>query len=469
MWLFASVLLSIPNHASAQNPSSTSKGMHSPFQDGMHKIRHIVWIIQENHSFDNYFGTFPGADGIPPSTCLPKLPGSRACVKPFHMPAGQPLLDVAHGWEVAHAAYDHGAMDGFVWAEGTSYTMGYYDDRDIPNYWEYAQRYTLCDRFFSSEMTGSSPNHVYTVAAQSGEINNIGSLAQLKTWMDDDDGFSFASIVRRFATQKISWKYYVETQPIPPGDEGNANLARLSGLAYPNPQRFTLWNPLPGFKGIRENPALMSRLVPLDQYYEDIKSGTLPQVSWIIPSFQDSEHPPEPITQGMWYVTRVINALMKSPYWGSTVVFLTWDDYGGFYDHAEPPEVDAYGYGARVPMIVISPFAKPHYVSHYTYDFTSVLKFVEERWSLKNLTPRDGRANDMADVFNFNQPAQSPVVIPVPPRMQSHLLPMYISYPPSVELPHEFSSNVKGRQDVRHVAPSNTTRESGATVPSSHH
>ena len=234
---------------------------------GSEKIEHVVWIIQENHSFDNYFGTFPGADGIPPSTCLPKMPGAQECVKPFHMPPGQPLLDLEHSWETAHASYDHATMDGFVWAEGSPYTMGYYDDRDIPNYWSYARQYTLCDRFFSSEMTGSSPNHVFTVAAQSGEINNLGSLKDVENQLDDDDGFNFASIVRRFRRTNISWKYYVETQPLPPGgDKMNAGLAHL---VYPDPKELTLWNPLPGFKGIRENPADMARLVPLQQYFTD--------------------------------------------------------------------------------------------------------------------------------------------------------------------------------------------------------
>ena len=326
--------------------------------------------------------------------------------------------------------------------------MGYYDERDIPNYWEYARNYTLCDRFFSSEMTGSSPNHVFTVAAQSGEINNIGSLKQVENQLDDDDGFNFASIVRRFRNTGITWKYYVETQPLPPGDKGNAGLAHL---AYPDPKELTLWNPLPGFKGIRDNPADMARLVPLQQYFTDLKTGSLPQVSWIIPDFQDSEHPPEPLDQGMWYVTRAVNALMQSPYWKNTVIVLTWDDYGGFYDHVPPPEVDAYGYGPRVPTIVISPYAKQHYVSHETYDFTSVLKFIEQRWNLQHLTARDDRANDMADVFDFDQPPASPLVIPVPPGIRSHLLPVHITYPPSVELPHQQGVRIQGTQAVPYI------------------
>ncbi|MGA3167369.1 MAG: alkaline phosphatase family protein [Terriglobia bacterium] len=417
----------------------------SPSTRGMDKIEHVVWIIQENHSFDNYFGTFPHADGIPPSTCLPSLPGSKECVKPFHMPQGQPLLDLEHSWETAQAAYDHGAMDGFVWVEGSPYTIGYYDETDIPNYWRYARHFTLCDRFFSSEMTGSSPNHVFTVAAQSGEINNIGTLEQLEDELDDPEGFPFASIVKHFGNQNVSWKYYVETQPKSPDwAEINASLSRL---AFPDPKGFTLWNPMPGFKAIREDESRMNRLVALDEYYEDLQEGTLPQVAWIIPDFQDSEHPPEPLDQGMWYVTRIVNALMGSPYWSHTAIFLTWDDYGGFYDHVPPPEVDAYGYGPRVPMLVISPYAKPDYVSHYNYDFTSVLKFIEERWNLPHLTARDGRANGMLDCFDFDAPPRAAEVIPVPANLHSRLLPVHITYPPYIYLPSQDRSQIKGTQN----------------------
>jgi phospholipase C len=306
-------------------------------------------------------------------------------------------------------------------------------------------------------MTGSSPNHVFTVAAQSGEINNIGSLKQLELETDDDDGFSFASIVRRFQGAGVTWKYYVETQPVTAADRNrNASLAHL---AYPNPKELTLWNPLPGFKKIRENPSEMARLVPQEQYFADLKNGTLPQVSWLIPDFQDSEHPPEPLDQGMWYVTRAISALMQSPYWKNTVIFLTWDDYGGFYDHVPPPEVDAYGYGPRVPMIVISPYAKQNYVSHETYDFTSVLKFIERRWDLKHLTARDDRANDMADAFDFHQSPAPPLVIPVPPGIHSRLLPVHLTYPPSVELPHQEGIKIQGTQAVPYIPPASPKKK----------
>jgi phospholipase C len=185
---------------------------------GIKNISHVIWIIQENRSFDNYFGTYPGADGIPPGTCLPVLPGSSDCVKPFHMPNGQPAYDLVHDWETIHAAYNHGRMDGFVWAEGTNLTMGHYDERDIPNYWNYARHFTLCDRFFSSQMGYSLPNHTYTVAGQSGSlIVNVPNLKALEEAMDDPDGFSFASVVDLMSTSEVSWKYYVEAQPVPEG------------------------------------------------------------------------------------------------------------------------------------------------------------------------------------------------------------------------------------------------------------
>lgn len=281
-------------------------------------------------------------------------------------------------------------------------------------------------------------------------LNNVGSLEDLKKEMDDPDGFPFASIVKQFESQSVPGKYYVETSPMPPGSsEVNARLARL---AYPDPKDFTLWNPLPGFKAIREDESHMNRLVALNEYFEDLLKGTLPQVSWIIPDFQDSEHPPEPLDQGMWYVTKVVNALMQSSYWRSSVIFLTWDDYGGFYDHVPPPVVDAYGYGPRVPMLVISPYARANYVSHFTCDFTSVLKFIEVRWSLLHLTARDHRANDMEDCFDFNQAPLAPYVTPIPPNFRSRLLPVHLVYPPSVNLPsQDRSQQIKGTQAVPSV------------------
>jgi phospholipase C len=395
---------------------------------GFEKINHVIWIIQENRTFDNYFGTFPRADGFQPSTCLPNMPGSTDCVAPFHMPDGAPFCDLDHSWRIAHAAFDNGKMDGFVWAEGSPYTMGYYDERDIPNYWNYAKHYTLCDRFFSSLNGPSLPNHLFTVAAQSGGItDNYISLEDLEEDTDSPQGLTFTSIVDFLDKSHVSWKYYVEPGPAP------------TAVKNPTAQTFSLWNPLPAFKAVQQNGSLMSRLVDEKEYFRDLREGSLPQVAWLIPNGPDSEHPTEAPSRGMWYVATLLNALMQSQYWKDTAVFLTWDDYGGFYDHVFPPDVDAFGYGPRVPMIVISPYAKPSHISHVEYDFTSVLKFIEARWGMMHMTVRDRHADNMRDAFDFNQTPNEPLVIPVPAGLSYPPAPhgctdFFHTYPPYVSI-----------------------------------
>ena len=155
----------------------------------------------------------------------------------------------------------------------------------------------------------------------------------------------------------------------------------------------------------------MSHLVALDEFYKDAKSGTLPQVSWIVPNFADSEHPPADSARGMWHVTDLVNAIMQSDVWKSTVIIVTWDDYGGFYDHVQPPAVDRFGYGPRVPALVISPYARAGLCCHTSFDFTSPLKLIEERFNLKPLASRDRDANDMLDCFNFEQQPLAPYII----------------------------------------------------------
>jgi phospholipase C len=424
--------LLIPAMAVAQTKST----LPAPRKDapaGIEKIHHIIWIIQENRTFDNYFGNYPGADGFPPETCLPVLPGASRCIKPFHMPEG-PSCDMSHDWNAAHAAWDNGQMDGFVWAEGSNYTMGYLDQRDIPNYWAYAHRYVLADRFFSSLTGPSMPNHMYTVAAQSGGlITNVCSqdheMDELKAVMDDDDGFSFASMVKLLAAHDVSWKYYVETRgPLPKGQNDPCHVFA------PEPHQLGLWNPLPGFKAVRDNPGLMNHLVDLKQFENDLSKGTLAAVSWIVPDFQDSEHIPAPAAQGMWYVTRLVNAVMRSKYWADSAIFITWDDYGGFYDHVPPPQMDAYGYGPRVPLLIISPYAKQGYVTHQQGDLTAMLRFVEERFDLPHLTARDHYTGDMSDAFDFNQSPNPPLIIPVPQNLAEKAVFDTCAYPASVPL-----------------------------------
>ncbi len=437
----------------AAQSKAPEQGLPPRLGEDMRKIQHVIWIMQENHSFDNYFGTFPGADGIPPHICLSRLPGSVDCVAPFHMPNLYPTCDLPHEWEDAHAVYDNGKMDAFVWVEGTPYTMGYYDESDIPNYWQYARHFTLCDAFFSSQMGESLTNHLFSLAAQSGGmIGGARTVEEVEKIRDDPGGFSFAALVDLLKKAKVSWKFYVETTPHSPNEKMPPDI--LWYLLHPDPKQFSLWNPLPGFKSVREDPAKLANLVALDEYYADLEKATLPQVSWIVPDFDDSEHPPAPIGQGMWYVTKMINALMNSAYWKDTVVFLMWDDYGGYYDHVPPPEVDAFGFGPRVPALVISPYAKRGYVSHYVYDFTSVLKLIEKRYGLPNLTTRDLRANDLSDCFDFEQKPLSPLVIAIPSDLPpSKRIEPYCVFSPFVPGVHPYNPQVEpvpftGRQSA---------------------
>ncbi len=230
------------------------------------KIEHIIYLIQENHSFDNYFGTFPGAEGFPPNLKVPEHPGGTPTVAPFHFTL--PLLhDMNHDPEIARAAVDGGKMDGFIEAERSVDTMGYYDGSDISNYWSYARQFVLMDHYFSSLMGPSLPNHLYTVAGQSGAITR-------NLMRPPEDGFDFPEIAETLQNAKISWKYYDGKQ---------------------NPQAYSIWNPLPGFPEFENSPELMSHLVSITQYFHDLREGTLPAVSWIVPNGAESEHPPSTI------------------------------------------------------------------------------------------------------------------------------------------------------------------------------
>jgi phospholipase C len=405
-------------------------------------INHIIYIIQENITFDHYFGTYPGADGIPANLKLAFRPGGIPKLGPFHLAKTAIPHDLNHSWQAAQTAYDGGKMDGFLWAEwpealhyywqgevpqidtaeiepvpgladkgGPEFnrnivngqlvgkrpfsaprgqppgwvlnTLSYYDYHEIANYWEYARRYTLCDRFFSSLTGPSEPNHLYTVAAQSGGlVNNPGPNIARKEAV-----YNFKTAAELLQSNGVTWKYYDEK---------------------PNPRQHSLWNPLPGFKNFTPNGALMKNVVPLAEFFADIKNGQLPSVCWIVPNGPDSEHPPQDSARGMWHVTDLVNAVMNSQFWKDTAIIITWDDYGGFYDHVAPPKVDKYGYGFRVPALVISPYARPGFIDHTQFDFTSPLKLIETRFNLPALTDRDRSANDMLSCFDFKQQALAP-------------------------------------------------------------
>ncbi len=376
---------------------------------GLEKIQHFVFIMQENRSFDHYFGTYPGAEGLPPGVCVPN-PGGGPCVAPFH---DTQLVNQggAHNWANALNCIDSGLMDGFIaGAVGPpGDVMGWHDYNELPNYWDYAQLYVLQDRLFESITSYSLPAHLYMLAAQSG--------GYIGTGQPYPQSFAFAEITELLTSGKIDWRYYVNRgKTAGAADGGDADVDS-------DETTYTFWNPLPAFPVVKNDPNQFSRLTNATQFYTDAQNGTLPQVSWVIPNSDLSEHPPGNIATGMNYVTGLVNAVMNSPSWNSTAIFIAWDDWGGFYDHVDPPQVDQYGLGIRVPGLVVSPYSRQGYVDHKTYSFESWLRIIEERFGFMPMTGRDNVANDMSDAFDFTQQPRAPVMLigsgsPYPPAPQ---------------------------------------------------
>ena len=370
---------------SAQNATSGLASVQGSGAGNSTPIQHIVILFQENHAFDNYFGTYPGANGLNATVALPVENGSNVTVSPFHLSSSQrPSLDNSEG--AARMAYNNGTMDGFVSAEHTNGTMGYYDSRDIPYYWDYASQFVLMDNFFSPVMGPSLPNHLYLIAGQSGNVT--GNVQNPK--------LNFPVIMDELDSRGISWKYYA-------GIAKGGNFRDIDAM-----------NPLPAFASFQNNSSRLQNLAPSNVFIRDVRNGTLPSVSWVMPIGSRDEEGPGSITAGEHYVTSTINTIMQSKYWNSTAIFVTWDDWGGSYDHVAPPQVDSLGLGFRVPCLVISPYAKQGFVDHTQTDFTSILKFIETDYSLPPLTSRDAAASNMQEAFDFSQAPRTPLILPGP-------------------------------------------------------
>ena len=325
-------------------------------------IKNIVIVLQENHAFDNYFGTYPKADGTAGKTlCLPEAPGSQNCVAPYHDTSLTPV-DMNHNWKSAHADYDSGKMDGFVYSEGNRETMGFYDGQDQGRYWKAADSYVLCDRYFTSVMSESAPNHLFLVAGTAGGLLDDNVPATL----------AFPPIFQQLDAKGVSWRVY----------------------------GFSKW--YERFSYVQNSPTAMGNFRSAGSFAADVRAGLLAQVSWIIGAPGGDEHPPQDIQTGENSVADdIVNAIGGSPYWASAAIFVTWDDYGGFFDHVPPPQVDQYGYGFRVPCLVVSPYAKAGAVDSTVNDHTSILKFVETRFGLSPLGARDAAANAVPGAIGF--------------------------------------------------------------------
>lgn len=368
-------------------------------------IKHFMVLMQENHSFDNYFGTYPGADGIPEGTCMPvdagPDPGGPAvdtdCVEPFHI-EDEAILDLGHSVDVHKLQYNNGKMDGFLEAFAErrglgGQPMGYYDDRDIPFYWNIADNYVLFDRMFTSASGGSVWNHMFWVTGTPG---NYEADLLLPGGFDH-----IPTIFDRLQEAGISWKFYIQNY------KPEINF-RTPGTGDEGAQ--IVWVPPLNYNRFLDDPALNSRIVNMSEYYQDLAEGTLPAVSFMVPSGA-SEHPPGSIQAGERFVRALLNALMASSAWESSAFMWTYDDWGGWYDHVPPPKVDRYGYGFRAPALLVSPYARRGHVDSTTLDFTSQLKFIENNWGVPPLGDRDAEANDITSAFDFQAGPREPFFI----------------------------------------------------------
>ncbi len=373
-------------------------------------IKHVVFLIKENRTFDNLFGTFPGADGVSigydNGKRRPLTPGTDGSIG---------SEDIPHCYPCSRMAWNHGKMDGFS-QDAASERWAYTQLRraQLPNYWEWASRYVLGDHLFSSAQGPSFPNHLYAIAAQSGGAHDnprrTGAFRSSNTFGCDAPKGQTVTVVDSEGKEKqVQPCFEFQTE----GDLLNDAGIDWAYYAADPDQLGYIWSAYSAIGHIRNTPQWQDHVLPVDHVISDIQKDRLPPVTWIAPRYEVSEHPQYSFCEGENWSTQVIDAIMKSPMWKSTAIFVTWDDYGGFYDHVAPPQVDDFGFGIRVPLLVISPFALNGEIDHHLGEFSSVLRFIEDNWDLRQLTPRDRAAENLSYDFDFTQKPRRPDPLPL--------------------------------------------------------
>jgi phospholipase C len=394
----------------ASPTSQTTSPVSVPFSGTRWPIKHVVFLIKENRTFDNMFGTFPGADGV-------SFGYDRGVRRPLTRGTDGSIgaEDIPHCYVCSRTAWDHGKMDGFnqgAVSDRWSYTQ--LRRPQLPNYWQWAKNFVLSDRFFSSAQGPSFPNHLYAISAQSGGAHDnprrMGAFRSSNTFGCDAPRGQTVTVVDSEGKQKqVRPCFDFQTE----GDLLNEAGIGWAYYAADPDQLGYIWSAYSAIDHIRNTPQWHQHVLPVDRVIGDISMGRLPAVTWITPRYEVSEHPQYSFCLGQNWSTRIIDAIMKSPMWKSTAIFVTWDDYGGFYDHVPPPQVDDFGFGIRVPLLVISPYARRGVIDHRLGEFSSVLRFIENNWGLGQLTPRDRAARDLSYDFDFTQKPRSPDPLPL--------------------------------------------------------
>ena len=392
-------------------------------------IKRVVYIIKENRTFDHMFGRFPGANGV-------TVGKDREVERPL-TPATRGALaaDIAHCYDCAIEAWNNGKMDGFNRDEASdrgAYTQ--FLPEDLPNYWHWAEQFVLLDNFFTSAHGPSFPNHLYAIAAQSGGAYEnpapgqggarvSGTARPACSRHGDATPSTTPSSGSKTPTARSTACSRASTSR-PPATSSTARGSRGRTTRQPPTRTGTSGTPTrrsPRYRGDPERWA--HTCFPVDDLVRHIREDRLPPVTWVTPRFEVSEHPEYSFCWGEDWTTKVLNAVMESPMWRETAVFLTWDDYGGFYDHVPPPQVDVYGFGIRAPMLVISPYAKHGHVSHELAEFSSVVRFIEDNWGLPQLAERDRIATPLLDSFDLEQRPRPPDPLPLPSDCEGETFP----------------------------------------------
>ncbi|HEX4007729.1 MAG TPA: alkaline phosphatase family protein [Acidobacteriaceae bacterium] len=373
-------------------------------------IQHVIVIMQENRTFDNLFNGFPGADTVQSGS----VNGATVALQPVTLEAG---TDIRHGHVVWWHAWDNGANDGFDQPKTTypsaNYPYAYVPQSETVPIWTLAQQYTLGDRMFQSNSGPSYGAHQYMIAGQAGDADeNPEGPANPQIWGCDAPAatkvaligpngtdlpgvfpcFDYQTLADELDAANISWRYYAQQA----GEGGY------------------IWSAFDAISHIRYSSDWTNNIVsPPPQFFTDLQQGTLAQVTWITRDFAWSDHAGVGATaEGPDWVADIANAVGQSPYWYSTVILIAWDDWGGWYDHVNPPQIDSMGLGFRVPLIVVSPWARHGYISHQQHEFGSFLHLTEEVFNLPSLGTRDAVSDDLSDCLDFTQTPQPYVQIP---------------------------------------------------------
>lgn len=358
-------------------------------------ITHVVIIMQENRSFDNLFNGFPGADTV--QTGL--LHGTRVPLQP--RPLGD-HLDLDHSHHAWWRDWDNGKLDGF-----NSNAYSYVPETDVDTYWRMASEYTIGDRMFQSNTGPSFVAHQYMIAGQSGNAdeNPSGGIwgcdaaANSRVALIGPNGtdlpgvypcFDYPTMADLLDANNISWRYYA------PGSTNG----------------FFIVSAFQAIRHIRFGSDWVGKVIsPETEVLKDIQNGDLAQVTWIVPSWRHSDHPGSG-DEGPDWVGSIVNAIGQSKFWNSTAIFISWDDWGGWYDHVNPPQLDQMGLGFRVPVIIVSPYARHHYVSHQTHEASGFLTYIEHNFGLPSLGVRDSLAAGFTDCFDYTLPPQHYITVP---------------------------------------------------------